>query len=86
VDRRCVRDPALRQLLPGPGGARKAPGEYQKQRDEERGHSSLFSGGIDWLRQRGVDIVDLASKECVQLLASFIAAHPELWHEDIGEQ
>jgi hypothetical protein len=28
----------------------------------------------------------LASTECVQLLAGFIAAHPELWHEDIGEQ
>jgi hypothetical protein len=36
-----------------------------------------FSGGIDWLRQCGVEVVDLASKECVQLLAGFIAAHPE---------
>src|SRR5215212_1274911 len=38
------------------------------------------------VRQCGIDIVDLASEECVQLLAGFIAAHPELWHEDIGEQ
>jgi len=50
------------------------------------GESVNFSGGIDWLRQCDVDIVDLASEECVQLLAGFIAAHPELWHEDIGEQ
>jgi cytosine/creatinine deaminase len=50
------------------------------------GESVNFSGGIDWLRQCGVDIVDLASTECVQLLAGFISAHPELWHEDIGEQ
>ena len=50
------------------------------------GESVNFSGGIDWLRHCGVDIVDLASKECVQLLAGFISAHPELWHEDIGEQ
>jgi cytosine/creatinine deaminase len=49
------------------------------------GESVNFSGGIDWLRQCGVDIVDLASEECVQLLAGFIAGHPELWHEDIGE-
>jgi cytosine/creatinine deaminase len=28
---------------------------------------------------------DLASAECTELLAGFIAAHPELWHEDIGE-
>jgi cytosine/creatinine deaminase len=40
---------------------------------------------IDWLRQGGVEVVDLSSKECVQLLTGFIAAHPELWQEDIGE-
>jgi cytosine/creatinine deaminase len=50
------------------------------------GESVNFSGGIDWLRQGGVDVVDPASEECVQLLAGFIAAHPELWQEDIGGQ
>src|ERR671914_2343926 len=50
------------------------------------GESVNFSGGIDWLRGSGVEVVDLASTECVQLLAGFIAAHPELWHEDIGEE
>ena len=50
------------------------------------GESVNFSGGIDWLRGCGVEVVDLASKECVQLLGGFIAAHPDLWHEDIGEQ
>jgi cytosine/creatinine deaminase len=49
------------------------------------GESVNFSGGIDWLRQCGVEVVDLASTECVQLLAGFIDAHPELWQEDIGE-
>jgi cytosine deaminase len=29
--------------------------------------------------------VDLASRECIDLLAGFIEAHPALWHEDIGE-
>jgi creatinine deaminase len=50
------------------------------------GESVNFSGGIDWLRQCGVEVVDLASKECVELLADFISAHPELWQEDIGER
>ena len=50
------------------------------------GESVNLSGGIDWLRGCGVEVVDLASTECVQLLAGFIAAHPELWHEDIGEE
>ena len=49
------------------------------------GESVNFSGGVDWLRECGVEVVDLASTECVRLLAGFIAAHPELWQEDIGE-
>jgi cytosine/creatinine deaminase len=49
------------------------------------GESTNFTGGIDWLRELGVEVVDLASNECVRLLADFIARHPELWHEDIGE-
>jgi cytosine deaminase len=49
------------------------------------GESVNFAGGIDWLRESGVEVVDLASRECVDLLGGFIATHPELWHEDIGE-
>jgi cytosine/creatinine deaminase len=49
------------------------------------GESVNFAGGIDWLRGAGVEVVDLASQECIALLGDFIAAHPELWHEDIGE-
>jgi creatinine deaminase len=49
------------------------------------GESRTFRGGIDWLRERGVEVVDLDSKECVDLLASFIEAHPDVWNEDIGE-
>ncbi len=49
------------------------------------GESQTFRGGIDWLREHGVEVVDLASPECVDLLGSFIAARPEVWNEDIGE-
>jgi cytosine deaminase len=49
------------------------------------GESRTFRGGIDWLRERGVEVVDLDSAECVELLGSFIAAHPDVWDEDIGE-
>jgi cytosine/creatinine deaminase len=48
------------------------------------GESVNFRGGIDWLRDAGVDVVDLDSPECVSLLREFIDAHPELWYEDIG--
>jgi creatinine deaminase len=49
------------------------------------GESRTFRGGIDWLRERGVDVIDLDSSECAALLKSFIDAHPEVWNEDIGE-
>lgn len=50
------------------------------------GESVNFSGGIDWLRENVVEVIDLASQECVALLAAYIAAHPEVWNEDIGEE
>jgi cytosine deaminase len=49
------------------------------------GESQTFSGGIDWLRSCGVEVVDLGSQECVELLRSFIERRPDVWYEDIGE-
>lgn len=49
------------------------------------GESRNFQGGLEWLRSLGIEIIDLDSSECVDLLAGFIAAHPALWGEDIGE-
>jgi cytosine deaminase len=49
------------------------------------GESRTFRGGIDWLRERGVGVIDLDSQECVDLLTAFIEAHPDVWNEDIGE-
>jgi creatinine deaminase len=49
------------------------------------GESRTFRGGIDWLREAGVQIVDLDSAECADLLQSFIAERPDVWAEDIGE-
>jgi cytosine/creatinine deaminase len=49
------------------------------------GESRTFSGAAGWLREAGVEVVDLDSDECFGLLQGFIAAHPEVWNEDIGE-
>lgn len=49
------------------------------------GESVNFQGGIDWLRENGVAVIDLQSAECIQMLKEFTTAHPELWAEDIGE-
>jgi len=48
------------------------------------GESKNFRGGIDWLRESGVEVVDLESEACIALLAGFIREQPEVWHEDIG--
>ena len=49
------------------------------------GESVNFAGGVDWLRESGVEVVDLASKECIDMLANWIRDNPNLWAEDIGE-
>ena len=49
------------------------------------GESLNFRGGIDWLQENGIKVIDLASNECVQMLSEFIAENPALWREDIGE-
>ena len=48
------------------------------------GESVNFKGGIDWLRESGVEVVDLNSKECIEMLGGFIRDFPEIWNEDIG--
>jgi cytosine deaminase len=50
------------------------------------GESRTFAGGLDWLRENGVNVIDLDNRECRELLESFIARFPEVWNEDIGEE
>src|ERR1700752_3257235 len=40
------------------------------------GESRTFQGGIEWLRENDVDVIDLDSQECVDLLNTFLSAHP----------
>ncbi len=49
------------------------------------GESVNFPGGIGWLRKNRVRVVDLASAECIRMISDYIAAHPDIWNEDIGE-
>jgi len=50
------------------------------------GESRNFPGGLDWLRQNGVNVIDLDNEECRLLLATYIQEYPEIWNEDIGEE
>jgi len=50
------------------------------------GESDTFSGGVEWLRENGVEVMDLQSSECMAMLTDYIRANPEIWKEDIGEE
>lgn len=50
------------------------------------GDSRTFAGGLDWLRENGVEVVDLDNVECRKLMETFVSRHPEIWNEDIGEE
>jgi cytosine deaminase len=49
------------------------------------GESINFQGGVQWLRENGVEMIDVNSEECVEMLRNYIAANPAVWNEDIGE-
>ena len=49
------------------------------------GESRTFAGGRDFMEAHGVEVVDLDDGRCQELMRAFIAAHPTLWAEDIGE-
>lgn len=49
------------------------------------GENRTFMGAEDLLREHGVEVVVLDDPRCITLMEEFIAEHPELWFEDIGE-
>jgi creatinine deaminase len=48
------------------------------------GENRTFLGAEDYLRANGIEVEVVQDSECIQLMADFIAAKPELWREDIG--
>ena len=48
------------------------------------GENRTFMGEEDLLRARGVRVDVLQDQRCTAMMNAFIAAHPELWNEDIG--
>ncbi len=49
------------------------------------GEDQNFPGNIDFLRERGVEVVLLDDADCKSLMSRFIEERPELWFEDIAE-
>jgi cytosine/creatinine deaminase len=49
------------------------------------GEHRTFQGPEAYLRSRNVEVVVLDDPDCLRLMTKFIAEHPDLWNEDIGE-
>lgn len=49
------------------------------------GENQTFMGEEALLRSRGVCVEVLQDVRCIELMEKFIATHPQLWNEDIGE-
>jgi cytosine deaminase len=49
------------------------------------GENRTFLGDEALLRSRGVSVEVVQDPRCITLMQQFIAEHPELWNEDIGE-
>ena len=49
------------------------------------GENRNYVGAEDLFRQHGVEIVVLDDAVCIAMMREFVAAHPDLWNEDIGK-
>ena len=49
------------------------------------GENTTFPGAEDFMKQHGVEVVNLNNSDCIELMKTFINKFPKLWNEDIGE-
>jgi len=49
------------------------------------GESITFSGAEQFMKDHGVEVIDLGNNSCIQMMKEFIDKNPELWNEDIGK-
>jgi cytosine/creatinine deaminase len=49
------------------------------------GEARTFSGSEKFMRERGIEVINLDLQECVEMMEQFIKQHPALWNEDIGK-
>jgi creatinine deaminase len=50
------------------------------------GESRNFKGAKKFMQSHGIEVVDLDSEECAEIIRIFILKNPALWHEDIGKK
>jgi cytosine/creatinine deaminase len=50
------------------------------------GESDSFEGAEELLKNKGIEIINLNSEECKEMLQDFIRENREIWYEDIGKE
>ena len=48
------------------------------------GEAKNFAGNIEFLSERGVEVVLMHDDACIALMSRFIEERPDLWYEDIA--
>lgn len=49
------------------------------------GENNTFMGEEEYLKSKGVEIIQMNNQECIDIMQKFISEKPKLWNEDIGE-
>lgn len=49
------------------------------------GESDTFEGASDFMKEHGVEVIDLDIEECKEIMQKFIREKPDIWYEDIGK-
>jgi creatinine deaminase len=49
------------------------------------GEDETFEGAKEFMQSMGVEVINLESEECKDMMRKFINENPKLWFEDIGE-
>lgn len=49
------------------------------------GENETFSGAKEFMESMGVEVININSEECKEMMRKFITENPTLWNEDIGE-
>ncbi len=49
------------------------------------GESRTFEGSEEFMKQHGVEIINLDNNECITMMREFIDRNHDLWFEDIGK-
>ncbi len=49
------------------------------------GENTTFKGAESFMKDQGVEVVNLNSQTCIEMMQAFIENYPAIWNEDIGK-